>query len=125
MERWGFKRRTPVKQRNWHAILLRLEVVLAALLVVLSAAALLYVFFQACARFGGVIALFVVGALIAFALNPTVNWITARVGRRWIGALAVYLGSAAALALLAVLVVQPLVSESSSLIRALHNPTGA
>lgn len=112
-----------MKQRNWQAILLRIAVVLGALLVILVAIALLYIVAQVLLHFGNVLALFIVGAIIAYVLNPAVNRITALVGRRWLGMLAVYAGAAVVLAILAVSLIQPLATESSSLVRALRHPT--
>lgn len=109
--------------RDWQTILLRLSVVLAALLIVLAALALLYVVIQVLQRFGGVLVLFVIGAILAYVLNPAVNRVTARVGKRWAGTLIVYVGFAAALALVGVLVFEPLVTQSSSLVNALNSPS--
>ncbi|HEX8918740.1 MAG TPA: AI-2E family transporter [Chloroflexota bacterium] len=109
-------------QRDWQNIL-RLSVVLAVFLVVLAALALLYVVIQVLQHFGGVLVLFVVGAMLAYVLNPAVSRVTAKVGKRWAGTLIVYVGVAAALALVGVLVFEPLVTQSSSLVSALNSPS--
>lgn len=109
-------------QRDWQSILLRLAVVLAALLILLAALAVLYVCVQVLQLFGGVIVLFVVGAIVAYMLNPAVDRVSARVGKRWAGTVIVYVGLAAALVIVGVLVFQPLVTQSSSLVNALKSP---
>jgi len=113
----------PLKQREWQPNLQRIAVVLGALLILLVSLVLLYILLQVLLRFGNVLALFILGALVAYILNPAVTWIAARAGKRWVGALLVYAGAAATLAVLALLLLQPLVNESSSLIQALRNPT--
>jgi hypothetical protein len=47
------------------SILLRLAVILAALLVVLASLAILYIFIQVLQRFGNVLVLFTLGAIVA------------------------------------------------------------
>lgn len=111
-----------MKQRDWQATLVRIAVVLGILLVVLVSIALLYVVAQVFLRIGNVVALFILGAIMAYVLNPGVTWFTVRVGKRWVGTLVVYVGVALGVALLAISVVQPLATESSSLVRALQHP---
>jgi len=110
-------------QRDWQSILVRLAVALAALLVVLAALALLYIFFGVLQRFGGVLVLFVVGALVAYVLDPAVNRATTMTGKRWAGIVIVYAALAVILLLVGVLVFQPLVSQSSALVSALNRPS--
>jgi predicted PurR-regulated permease PerM len=109
--------------RDWQSILLRLAVILAALLVVLASLVLLSIFFQVLQRFGNVVVLFTLGAIVAYVLNPAVNRATAMLGKRWAGMLAVYGGVMAFLVILAVLLFQPLLTQSSSLMSALRNPS--
>jgi predicted PurR-regulated permease PerM len=107
------------------SILLRLAVILAALLVVLASLALLYIFIQVLQRCGNVLVLFTLGAIVAYVLNPGVNRATALLGRRWAGMLAVYAAVAAALAILMVLLFQPLLTQTSSLVTSLNSPSRA
>jgi|GEM_PF-3766216 len=109
--------------RDWQSILLRLAVLLAALLIVLASFALLDIFFQVLRRFGNVVVLFTLGAIVAYVLHPAVNRATAMLAKRWAGMLAVYGGVTGSLAILTVLLFQPLLSQSSSLVSALHNPS--
>jgi predicted PurR-regulated permease PerM len=112
-------------QRDWLQLLLRLAVILATLLVALSAFAILYILVHIVQRFGNVVVLFTLGAIVAYVLNPAVNKVTAMLGKRSAGILAVYGGVVATLAILAVLLFQPLVNQSSSLVDALRNPPAA
>lgn len=112
-----------MKQPDWQTALLRIAVILGGLLVVLASIALLYIVVQVLVHFGNVLVLFILGAIVAYVLNPAVNRITALVGKRAVGTIIVYLAVAVAVVFLAGSVVQPLVSESSSLVHALRNPT--
>jgi predicted PurR-regulated permease PerM len=112
-------------QRDWLTLLVRLAVILAALLVVLAAFALFYIFVRIVQKFGNVVVLFTLGAIVAYMLNPAVNRATAMMGKRSMGILAVYGGVVATLTLLTFLLFQPLVNQSSSLVDALRNPSAA
>jgi predicted PurR-regulated permease PerM len=105
--------------------LLRLSVILAGLLVVLSAVALLYIVFQTLARFGSVLVLFTLGAVVAYILYPPVKRVASFLGRWWAGVLVVYAAFAAFLIAVIVMVIQPVVSQSSSLVTALNHPSHA
>jgi predicted PurR-regulated permease PerM len=74
-----------MNQQARQSVLLRLAVVLAALLVVLASLAVLYVGFRVLERFGNVVVLFTLGAIVAYVLNPAVNRATRLLGRRWAG----------------------------------------
>ncbi|HEX6509066.1 MAG TPA: AI-2E family transporter [Chloroflexota bacterium] len=103
--------------------LLRLAVVLASLLIVLASLAVLFIFILLLQRFSNVLVLFVLGAIAAYVLNPAVNLTTAMLGKRWAGTLVVYLGVIVVLAILGVLLFQPLITQSSSLVSALNSPS--
>lgn len=112
-----------MQQRDWQSILVRLAAILAALLVVLASAAVLFIAIGLIQRVGSVLVLFALGAIIAYVLTPAVNRMTAMLGKRWAGTAAVYLGLVVILAILAVSLFQPLLSQSSSLVSALNKPT--
>jgi predicted PurR-regulated permease PerM len=110
------------EQRDWMHTLFRLVIVLVALLVVLSSFAVVYVLYGFLHRFGQVIFLFALGAIIAYILTPLVNAAQLFLHRRWAAILSVYVVLVAGLLLLSVLLFRPFISQSQSLVDNLQNP---
>jgi predicted PurR-regulated permease PerM len=105
-----------LKQTNWTRIL-------TILLVVLATLALLYVGSTILLRFTHAILIFVMGAIVAYVLTPTVNSLTIVVRTRWLAILMTYLLLIFCLFIVAVLLFTPFVQQSQSLVDNLHSPS--
>ena len=116
------RRLSPTRRQS---LLLRVALILAVLLVLLALVALLYILFQVLQRFGTVVVIFTLGAIFAYMLSPAVNKASALLRRRWAGTLAVYAGVAAAFIILVVMLLQPLVMQSSSLLASINRPSAS
>lgn len=105
-----------MRQTNWVRVL-------TILLVILAAYAIVYITGTILLRFTQAILLFVLGAMLAYILNPLVNRLEAAFRFRWIAVLLAYLFVATGLFALGVLLFTPFVQQSQSLIDNLHNPS--
>jgi predicted PurR-regulated permease PerM len=110
------------KQRSWLPTLNTLLTILVVLLIILASLAILYVLFTVLARFRQVILLFVLGAILAYALAPVVSGVQMAVRKRWAAILTVYLLVVAGLLLLGYLLFTPFVQQGQSLVNNLQNP---
>src|SRR5947209_5352776 len=105
-----------MRQTNWVRVL-------TILLVILAAYAIVYITGSILLRFTQAILLFVLGAMLAYILNPLVNRLEASFHYRWVAVLLAYLFVATLLFALGVLLFTPFVQQSQSLIDNLHNPS--
>src|SRR5579872_2459186 len=100
----------------------RLLRVLLWLLVFLAGSAALYVIYTVLHRFGQVLFLFGVGAILAYVLTPLVNGFRHVFISRWLAILMVYVFLIMSIALLAILLVTPFIQQSQGLVTNLQNP---
>lgn len=107
-----------VKRINWTRIL-------TILLAILAMYALLYITGTVLFRFRHAIALFVLGAMVAYVLTPLVNQLEGVFRLRWVAILFAYALFAVLLFALGVLLFTPFVQQSQSLIDNLHTPSSA
>lgn len=105
-----------LKQPNWTRIL-------TVLLVILAVYALLYIAGSTLARFTHTIFLFVMAAIVAYILNPMVNFLEAPFRARWLAILLSYVSLAIGLFTLSVFLFTPFIQQSQSLIDNLHTPS--
>ncbi len=105
-----------MKQPNWTRIL-------TVLLVILATYALLYIAGSTLGRFTHTIFLFVVAAIVAYILNPMVNFLEAPFRARWLAILLSYVSLAIGLFTLSVFLFTPFIQQSQSLIDNLHTPS--
>jgi predicted PurR-regulated permease PerM len=111
--------------RDWSAIQTRLTVSLLALAVLLGLVAVFQVILSLATRFSQTILMFVIGAIVAYLLIPTVNALQRVVRQRWLAILLVYVLVFATFLALGTILFSPFVHQARSLAANLQKPSPA
>ena len=104
------------------ATVIRIATVLGVLLIVLAVIALLNDVLGVLDRFRSAIYLFVFGAILAYLMEPPVRLLKRMLRINWVAVMGAYLLLFAGLAVFALLLINPFISQARSLIENLRNP---